>query len=100
MDTFKAKKKRQRQQYAERERAERIRSFRYVRLTTRVFDEFTIDNPPYKLCSRCAKLISSGFHYENSSIGEIWLCASCNHKVRHPNGNKPRILFTPMGNKR
>lgn len=88
------------EQIQEREREERIRSFCYVKLTTRVYDEFIIRKPPYKLCSRCAKLISSGFHYESSSIGEIWLCASCNYKVRHPKGNKPRIIYTPMGNTR
>lgn len=95
-DTLKVRRKRKNEEYLEKYHQERKRAFRYVRLTTRVFDEFLISSPPYKLCSRCGKITSKGYHYNTSSIGEIWLCQPCNYKVRHPDGKKIKIIYNAV----
>ena len=49
-----------------------------VRLVTKSFEKVAVDEPPYFVCSRCHKIISSGYHYKESSIGDIVLCDHCN----------------------
>ena len=95
-DPLKVKRKQKLEEFREREEQRRREAFHYVRLITKVCDEFILESPPFKQCSRCGKIISKGYHYQKSSRGEIWLCAACNHKVRHPKGIKPKIIYNAV----
>lgn len=49
-----------------------------VRLVTKSCERVAVEEPPYFVCSRCHKIISSGYHYQESNIGDIVLCDHCN----------------------
>ena len=48
-----------------------------VRLISKSCEMVHTEEPPFYKCSRCHKIISRGFHYKESNIGDIVLCQYC-----------------------